>query len=64
MTDTQERIDILLAACERQAEVWKKIQPAEFDITEPFRDEKYKILQINLATELHDLIPWTPPIRF
>ena len=49
MTDTQEHIDSLLAGCERQAEAWEKIQPAEFDITEPFRDEKYKILHVNLG---------------
>lgn len=49
MIANQEFIDLLLAECERQAEAWEKIDIRTTDLTEPFRDEKYKILLITFG---------------
>ena len=49
MLTTQQVIDGLLEECERQAKTWQKIRPDDFDITDPFRAQKNKILYITLG---------------
>jgi hypothetical protein len=47
--DFESQTRTLLDMCDHQADIWRRLQPEKFEITEPHRSEKLRILFITLG---------------